>query len=82
MLVKTGYLTDGQPHAHMEGPSQNLVKETPFYSCNALISAFIFLLGIDSLSYPFDDLLFRIMDYSQGGRSEALLSIDQQLRGP
>lgn len=54
---------------------KNPVKEAPFYSCNALISGFLFFLGVNSLSYPFDYLLFRVMEYSQGGRSEALLSI-------
>lgn len=59
----------------MEGPSQNLVKVTQFYLCKALISGFISFLGMDSLSYPFDDLLLGRMEYSQGGRSEALLCV-------
>lgn len=75
ILGKIGYPTDDQPHAHVGGPSQNLEKETQFYLCEALISGFIFFLGMNSWSYPFDHFLLRIMEYSQGGRSEALLSI-------
>lgn len=68
---------NGQPHAHREGPSQNLVKETSFYSGSALISGFLFILGINSLFYPFNSLLFRIMEYSQGDRLTCCLSAAQ-----